>query len=62
MNEYNSQTMYNVFLDNHASAKHVTVDSIEQDANTVAKGLWIAINTQKDRIMEMITADANSEE
>lgn len=57
MNEYNSQTMYNAFLDNHSSAKLITVDSIEEEANVVAKGLWIAVNKQTDRIMKMIADD-----
>jgi hypothetical protein len=58
MNEYNSQTMYNVFLDNHSSAKQITIDSIEEEAGTVAKGLWIAVDRQKNRIMELIAGDA----
>ena len=62
MNEYNSQTMYNVFLDHHASAKHVNVESIEEDAGTVAKGFWIAVNNQKDRIMEWVSQDKEAEE
>jgi hypothetical protein len=62
MNEYNSQTMYNVFLDNHSSAKQITLDSIEDDANVVAKGLWIAVNNQKDRIMKLISDDQEQAE